>query len=250
MVGIYISTYCECIRPRVGSHRLAFTTYATGLGPSCSHHPQISSPAPSPASTKTGGHFIGMAMGMSMTSDPQHHSMGGSMNGMSYSHGLFDCIYHTLHRPNFYSNEIIRKVVPAGSKDENGRRSLVANWTCWNLCSPRPAIRTSSCEKKWPSRSVCRNLVSRFGSRTAGPNVASSRNNSSNNTTMPSVAKAKAEKSGYANEQRRLILRLPAKRATSIRPIPALSACPALRWRHLRQRWKSPTSWFHRLTAI
>ena len=161
MVGIYISTYCECIRPRVGSHRLAFTTYATGLGPSCSHHPQISSPAPSPASTKTGGHFIGMAMGMSMTSDPQHHSMGGSMNGMSYSHGLFDCIYHTLHRPNFYSNEIIRKVVPAGSKDENGRRSLVANWTCWNLCSPRPAIRTSSCEKKWPSRSTCRNLVSR-----------------------------------------------------------------------------------------
>ena len=49
----------------------------------------------------------------------------------------------------------------AGSKDENGRRSLVANWTCWNLCSPRPAIRTSSCEKKWPSRSTCRNLVSR-----------------------------------------------------------------------------------------
>ena len=102
MVGlrICISRYCECIRPRVGSHRLAFTTYATGLGPSCSHHPQISSPAPSPASTKTGGHFIGMAMGMSMTSDPQHHSMGGSMNGMSYSHGLFDCVHHTLHRPN------------------------------------------------------------------------------------------------------------------------------------------------------
>lgn len=35
----------------------------------------------------SGSYFAaGMAMGMSMTSDPQHHPMG-SMNGLSYSHG-------------------------------------------------------------------------------------------------------------------------------------------------------------------
>lgn len=96
----------SCKKNNFTTSRLAFTNYG-GLGPSCSSHYTQISQAPNnnsvgPAAnnsattaTKTSaghqtangsGYFVGMAMGMSMASDAQHHSMSG-MNGLSYSHG-------------------------------------------------------------------------------------------------------------------------------------------------------------------
>lgn len=94
--------------------RLAFSSYGGVLldGPSCSQQaqicpaPQLQQPANKPLVpsgiqqhnnnnsgssssnpiNNSGSYFVGMAMGMSMASDPQHHPMG-SMNGLSYSHG-------------------------------------------------------------------------------------------------------------------------------------------------------------------
>jgi len=56
------------------------------------------------------------------------------------------------HAFRIYAAQVTR-----ASNAENGQRSREHSWTYWRLCSRRHAIRTYSCARRWPWKSVYRN---------------------------------------------------------------------------------------------
>ena len=85
---------------------------------------------------------------------------------------------HTSHHVSI-TTSIITLLLPSlchlgsqplpGSSAGSAPPSPGRSWTSWRRCSPRPATRTSSWGRRWPSRSTCRSHVCRYRRRRLQP---------------------------------------------------------------------------------